>query len=256
MAVLQFKFDESYNERIMCVGGWIGNELEWKRLESRWQKRIDFENAHHQSNQQITRFHASHLNARDQEFKNWTQEMSISFSKKLIGLAAKRSMGAVCIVADMDALKEVFPEGDPNRQHSTYALCIKQMMVEIGHIIREFFPGDQVLLIHDHGNWDAEALDGYNKMVNDANWEPRNLFVGLSPMTGKQSVGLQVADLIAYEIFRMAKAKEALSTDGMRGAMREIIKKEIPLAAKYMNLQAVKALRKIMADSGKYGIDE
>jgi len=44
VAVLQFKFDESYDHQIMAVGGWIATELEWKRLEGSWQRYVDAEN--------------------------------------------------------------------------------------------------------------------------------------------------------------------------------------------------------------------
>jgi ethanolamine utilization microcompartment shell protein EutS len=251
VAVLQFKFDESFNERFMCVGGFIGAESEWKKLEKLWQKRVDFENAHNQADQQITRFHASHINAHDHEFKNWDKEMCKKFGQKLIGLIGKRSIGAIAIAADIDALKSVFPsEDDSVRKDSTYALCIRQMMVEIGHIMREYFPGDQVLLIHDHGDWDIQALAAYNRMVDDPKWISRELFVSIAPMTGAESVGLQAADLIAYEMFRRVKDKELKNSDDMRAAMKEMKKRGVPVAARYMDINGVKALRRIMEESG------
>jgi hypothetical protein len=172
--------------------------------------------------------------------------MSVAFSKKLIGFIAKRQMGAVCIACDMDALKEVFPEGKSNRQDSTYALCIKQMMIEIAHIVNQYFPGDQVLLLHDHGSWDKQALHAYNQMVDDPAWAARKMFVGLLPRTWQQSVGLQAADLAAYETYRRAKAKEISNDEGMRGALQEMLRKKIPISSKYMSLKAVEALREIM----------
>jgi hypothetical protein len=252
MAVLNFKFDESYDQQIMCVGGLIGNEFEWKRLESRWQKRIDTENAHSRRDQQISRFHASHLNAFDHEFANWDRAKSIKFSKRLIGLIAERGLGAIAIAPDMDAIKEVFPKGGESRQRSTYVLCIKQMMVDIAHIMRDYFSGDQVFLIHDHGNWDAEALRGYNLMVNDENWKPRHLFLGLLPLTSPQAVGLQAADMIAYEVFRGVKAKTSSPDASMRGAIQEMLNRQIPMSARWINLDAAKALYRVMKKSGKY----
>jgi hypothetical protein len=249
---LNFKFDESYDQQIMCVGGWIGNEFEWKRLESRWQKRIDFENAHSRPDQQITRFHASHLNAFTYEFEHWDKDKSLNFSKRLIRLIAERGVGAIAVASNMDAIKEVFPKGGESRQRSTYVLCIKQMMVDIAHIMRDHFRGDQVLLVHDHGNWDAEALKGYKLMIDDERWEPRHLFVGLLPMTAPQSVGLQAADMIAYEVFRGVKAKTSSSDAALRGVIQEMLNKEIPISARWIDLGAAKALYKVMKESGKY----
>jgi hypothetical protein len=232
----------------MCVGGWIANELEWKRLECLWQKRIDFQNAHCQPNQKISRFHASYLNAYGHEFKNWDKAMSIRFSKKLIALISKRKMGAICVGTDMSVLKNVFPDGKSDRRSSTYTLCMKQIMVDIGHIMREHFPGDQVLLIHDHGDWDTEALAGYNMMVDDIRWEPRHHFLGLVSMTWRQAIGLQAADLIVYEIFKRLKSKVIDDSEKIRAPLRQLANNRMPISAKYINEAVLEKLRRLMGE--------
>jgi hypothetical protein len=237
----------------MCVGGWIANELEWKKLETHWQKRIDFENAHSEPNQRISRFHASHLNAFDHEFENWDKARSLRFSKKLIHMLSLRKMGAIAIACDMDAIREVFPKGDEVAlKRRTYVLCIKQLMVEIAHTIEAYFPDDTVLLMHDHGDWDEQALRGYNLMIDDPAWKYRGLFEGITPKTGKASVGLQAADMIAYEVFRGVKDRTKNPDAAMRGATQEMLNKQIPLSARWINLTAAKALYRVMKDSGKY----
>jgi hypothetical protein len=62
VAVLNYRFDESYNDRFMCVGGWIGDEPEWRKLESVWRAKITRENSRARPDQQITRFHATEMN--------------------------------------------------------------------------------------------------------------------------------------------------------------------------------------------------
>jgi hypothetical protein len=111
VAVLQFKVDESYDSQIMSVGGWIGDEVECKKLESTWQDRLDFENSHNRDDQQITRFHATEMNCKSGEFKNWDKDRLLRLSKKLIHMLAKRKMGAIAVACDMNAIREVFPKG-------------------------------------------------------------------------------------------------------------------------------------------------
>jgi hypothetical protein len=191
VAVLQFKFDESYDGRVMSVGGWIADEQDWKKLESTWQRRIDLENRHNRPDQQITRYHATHMNGRHEEFANWDGEMVLLLTKKLIGLLDKRKMGGIAMSCDMEAIQSVFPGGDvQGKKRRAYVLCMKQMMVEIAVIMEDIFPSDTVLLIHDHGTWDSEALEGYNLMIDDPDWPRRKLFEGLVSKTGKESVGL------------------------------------------------------------------
>lgn len=253
MAVVQFQFDESYDHQIMCVGGLIGSEHEWKRLESRWQRRIDFENFHSRPDQQISRFHATQMNCKSGEYKNWDKPKCLKLSKKLIGLVAERKMGAIAVACDMDAMREVFPKGDEaSLFRRTYILCVKQLMVDIDRAMQAYFSGDSVLLIHDSGNWDEELLAGYNLMVDEPGWAPRRIFEGLLPKTGKTGVGLQAADMIAYEIFKGVKAMTNSPDVAMRGAMQEMHDREIPMTTRWINLQAAKALYRIMKESGKY----
>ena len=45
MAIFTFKFDESYKDkRTLVVAGWFADDKQWKRVESRWQKAMAFEN--------------------------------------------------------------------------------------------------------------------------------------------------------------------------------------------------------------------
>jgi hypothetical protein len=177
MAVLLFKFDESFDSEIMVVGGWIASELEWKRLEGAWQRCIDSENERSAAEQQITRFHATEMNCQKGEFRNWDKRRRIRLSRKLINLLAKRTMGAIAVGCEMRAIQQVWPRGDQKKlKQNTYVVCMKHMMVEIAHIMEEFFPKDRVRLIHDHGSWDDQALSGFNLMVMDTEWKYAKLF--------------------------------------------------------------------------------
>jgi hypothetical protein len=257
VAVLQFKFDESYDKQIMSVGGWIATEQEWKKLESTWQRRIDFENAHSRHDQQITRFHASHMNCKDGEYKNWDKEMCLQLSKKLIDMLGKRKMGAIAVACDMDAIQTVFSKGDPETmKRRTYVLCMKQVMVHVGIVMQEIFPNDTVLLIHDHGNWDDAVLQAYNLMVDEPDWPRRDVFEGLVMKTGGNCVGLQAADMIAYEVFKGVKAKTFSGDAEMRGAMKNLAS-QAPIRAQWIDLPAAQALYRVMKESGKYpNLDE
>jgi hypothetical protein len=118
--------------------------------------------------------------------------------------------------------------------------------------MQDYLPGDSVLLIHDHGNWDEELLTGYKLMIDEPGWAPRSIFEGLLPKTGKAAVGLQAADMIAYEVFKGVKAKTNSPDVAMRGAMQEMQNREIPMTARWINSPAAKALYRVMKESRKY----
>jgi len=248
VAFLKFQFDESYNDRAMCVGGWLASELEWLKFERMWTKRLKYINSRNAPNQQITRFHAAPLNARDDEFKNWTQDMSIAFSKKFLSTIQKRDMRAICMSTDMQALHQAFPDGDPKAiQERGYILCIKQMMVEIGHTMRDHYPNDKVLLVHDRGNWDVQALNAYHWMVDDVRWEPRKYFAGIIPMSWEHSIGLQPADMVAYETFRFLKDTVLPDTEKLRSALIAMMERRLEINSKYMNARALNILSGMVA---------
>ncbi len=247
MAVLKFQFDESYGSRAMCVGGWLANELEWKRFERMWAKRLAYINSRNAPNQQVERFHAAPLNALDNEFENWDRPMSIAFSKKFMSTIQKRDMQAICMATDMNAILEVFPDTDKeNVQAKGYALCIRHMLVEIGHTMSEHYPNDQVLIVHERGNWDVEALEAYNRMVDDVRWELRKFFVGIIPMPWEQSIGLQPADMIAYETFRFVTDTVMPETEKMRDALRAIFERKLKVNAKYIHAGVLRTLKELI----------
>lgn len=244
MAILKFQFDESYNSGAMCVGGWLADELEWKRFERSWQRKIAYFNSRNAPDQQIERYHAARLNARDHEFSNWTQHMSIAFSKRLFSTIQKRKMGAICMCTDLEALIATFPGGDPQDRWSRgYVMCIKQLMVEIGHEMKENYPNDRVLLVHDSGAWDTEALEAYKCMVNDERWQSRRFFVGIKAMNWKESIGLQPADMIAYETFKFVNDTVMPNTEKLRNALSAVFDRHLKFNAKYINQKALIALR-------------
>jgi hypothetical protein len=91
-------------------------------------------------------------------------------------------------------------------------------------------------------------------MIDEPDWVRRNLFGGLVSKTGKDpsAVGLQAADMFAYEVFKGIKAK-ALSPDSeMRPVMKEFTNQRVPMRARWINLPAAQALYRIMKESGKY----
>jgi hypothetical protein len=185
------------------------------------------------------------------EFKNWTLPMRTKFGAKLMNIITRRKMGMVCCGIDLNALRQVFPDRDPKNHNRAYAICIQVIMVEIGHLMREWFPGDKVLLIHDRGNWDADALAAFNTMVGSGDWPSKDVFLSIAPMSREQSVGLQAADLIAFEAQRALQTKLIRNSEDMRWAMLQFEDKKVPRVMKYMDLATITKIRH-MVGTGIY----
>jgi hypothetical protein len=142
VAILAYKFDESYETRCFSVGGWIAEEAQWTRLEQQWRKRIDLQNRNAAPNQQITRYHAQPMNGGYEEFAHWTSGMKHRFGGKLLDIILRRKMGLICCGLDMDAQEPVFPQSDSeiDNRVRAYIICIRVLMAEIGYLMQDHSP--------------------------------------------------------------------------------------------------------------------
>lgn len=203
MAVLTLKFDESYKTRSLVIGGWIGTEKRWKRREQLWQKAIAFENKTLPLHRKISRYHAAEMNANDGEYAEWQNENArkLRFTRKLLNISGKGKMIPVAVGIDLQAFRDIFPFSDLAGVGNPYLLCMKALMQQLGGALAEHQPEDQLAIVHDRGDWDADAVQTYNQMI-DEKWEHRHRFVGITARSSQEDIGLQSADLFAYESMR------------------------------------------------------
>jgi hypothetical protein len=68
----------------------------------------------------------------------------------------------------------------------------------------------------------------------------------ITPLTWKESVGLQTADMAAYETFRVLKTKLATDETSLRYALRHLHAQGLPMIARYIDSKSVRALREMM----------
>jgi hypothetical protein len=71
-------------------------------------------------------------------------------------------------------------------------------------------------------------------------------------LTGVQSIGLQAADLIAFEAHKALYSKLVHDSNTLRKAMQSLLAKEAAIVGRYMDKEAVIRLREVMSESGKY----
>ena len=103
---LTFYVDESYNNRTFNLGGWLGEESEWNRLQSQWSKRLDLERRKHGS---LDRYHASDCSSLRSDYQGWTVTDQILHTQKFQSIITRRSLIAICSRVDLAALYRLFP---------------------------------------------------------------------------------------------------------------------------------------------------
>ncbi|MFQ5853618.1 MAG: hypothetical protein ACE5JU_23920 [Candidatus Binatia bacterium] len=247
MAIVTYKFDESYKlSRTLVVGGWVAEEKQWRRVGKLWQKAIAYENRSLPANRKISRYHAAKMNANEGEYKGWENEQyrKVRFTKKLLKIVSNGKMAAITCGIDLKAFFSVFKGNDPKDLSVPYVLCMKMLMVQIAKALQRE-PGAEhyrVALIHDHGDWDKQALEGYNALVDDVNWEHRHRFVSITPLTWRDDVGLQPADLIAYESMRWLD-DHLWSGKDMRKPLKELTGMSEHIYGSYIDRGALELLK-------------
>lgn len=114
--MLWYYCDESYHEAVYTVAGLIAEASEWNAFEKRW---------HHIPKKfGVSRFHASHLNAKGHEFEGWGAQKSKQFTVKLISRIVERRMHLVsCSVIRKPYDK--LPLLAKERLGTPYELCFK-----------------------------------------------------------------------------------------------------------------------------------
>ncbi len=252
MAVLKFQCDESYDNKHRClaVAGWVAELGEWRRLENQWSRCLDRHNAKNRPDQQITRFHATELNGFKAEFANWNPEMSRALTGNLVRILNRRNIRLVAAGIDITALNAEFPEREKIKMESAYVLCVKQVMLSLGRVLRAGFGDSRVGFVIESSQWADHAVKSYGEMIEDPRWSDRHLFQSVSVLSWKDSVGLQAADLIAFEAFKSIHAKVVKDTDQLRWALQQFVNEKLIGEVALLGKNTLKALRETMDRHG------
>jgi hypothetical protein len=148
---------------------------------------------------------------------------------------------------DLKTFLEMFPHREPEDYALPYLMCMKELMNLIGGRLKKRPAGYQVAMIHDHGDWDSLALQIFNGLVDNPNWEFRDRFISITPLNWKQDVGLQAADLIAYELMRRLDDKLWTGKE-MRIPLRKMLAMNEDIVGYYLGKQALLEFQQTLDD--------
>ena len=170
------------------------------------------ENWQTEARQQISRYHAADCSSRKGEFKGWSKEEQIEFTKGLLSVFKRRFLNVVAYSMPLQEFTSVFPECAANPVVECYRELLKFLMLEIVDQIntaKQKFKGRtkavKVVLFHDRGNYDADLRRSFNRLLNDPTSSGSEVFSTIEPLSWENSLPLQAADLIAYETFKEAQ---------------------------------------------------
>ena len=211
--VLTGYFDESYDKDVFTLCCSISNFTGWSEISRSWMKCVDAKNKslRAEGRPEISRYHSSHANARDHDFKGWAREERDQLAISLMSALHRGRAWVTTISYSLplrDFVKEFNIEGNP--LPFCYKELIKFIMLEINNqvetarkVLRQIKP-IKYTLFHERCDYDAAYLEGFNVMMNDPTFRGKGLFSTIAPIGWEDCVPLQPADMLAYEAFKDA----------------------------------------------------
>ncbi len=181
--------------RVLAVAGYAAPALEWARLEFAWKKMLRSWN--------LEAFHMVDCIHKVGEFAGWSQERSDAAIKEVVDLVVGydvHGIGAAVLLRDYDAIvtgrarREI---GEP------WHLCLRHLVFEVSRRIDRLPRSEWVAVVCDlQQQFAAEASRMYERCRETPEWPQRNRLGTLTFASRAEEVGLQVADVLAYETFR------------------------------------------------------
>jgi hypothetical protein len=191
-----------YEPKTYVVAGFFADEKTWTKVERRWRKA----NVRHN----ITRFHASHLNAKTYEYEGWSDTQKIRYRKQLLRILKdqKRKLHAVSCGLLADEYRNVINDQGRKNFGPPYLVCFKTCVTLIAKEMDEgFAPEHQFAVILDRNDMEAEAVKLFYELKDDPGFKYRSRLYGCVPANTDELTALEVADFIAYETFRLLHSK-------------------------------------------------
>lgn len=207
IVIFKFYCDESHDSptskgvepKSYVVGGFFGNQGTWEKVERRWKKRNDRAG--------VPRFHASHLNARTWEYDGWTKKQQKAYSKGILQVLKDqhRFLHGVSCGLFVDAYRRIIsPEGQIKMGHP-YLVCFKTAIAVIAQQMDEagYAPEDRFAVIIDRGDFELDAVRVFYGMKDNPKFKYGHRLESCTPGAAESFIGLQPADFVAYETFRL-----------------------------------------------------
>lgn len=266
--LLKAYMDESYSETSVFVmaavfstgKNWAHFETKWRRLLSRFNrgnlKRLGFP--------PVSRFHSADLNGSRGEFKRWDDNLRTEFIKLMlsafVGHDVRRgSYGALALGIPRAAIDKVFPEWskDDTWRGAAYYIVSQMIVQEYARLdasvrdeVSRTRPGGRLALsktelIYDRSNYNGSIERGFEMACREPQCSA--LFSGISRSTWQEAVGLQAADLTAYEVFKEMDRKATGSPRPMRKSLQALgAMKEWTGNAGYIGEEQLKQIRALV----------
>jgi hypothetical protein len=210
--------DESYgaDRNIFALSCIIARGKEWDDFERKWKRHIAAKNRQlsNAGRCSISRYHASNCSGRHGEFNGWTLDERDIFVKGLFQVFKQVPTFTVVFDLELKELCEAFPEYREDPIEAAYYWMTILLIITIGKDFQRATKSNRnvkITMFHDRtatdGKYDSTISNAFKALTNDPTFASRDMFTSIAPLSWRDCILLQSADLVAFECFKEAEAR-------------------------------------------------
>jgi hypothetical protein len=211
------KGDAPFEPASYIVGGFFADQATWNKIDVAW--------ANKNQRVGVERYHAAHLNGATYEFAGWSKNRRLQYSRSMLR-ALKRQKGKLhgisCGLYVDEYRRIINAEGQEKLGHP-YLVCFKSVIAAIAkEMDRTFRPEDRFSVVLDQNKWGKDAVELFYWMKGHPGFRYASRLEDCESGDSAKCIGLQVADFVAYESFKLMHGKRNGATE-MRKALASML---------------------------------
>jgi hypothetical protein len=181
--------------RVLAMATYAAHAVEWARLEHDWKRLL--------GRMGVATFHMVDCVHRVRDFEGWSQERSNAAIREVVDLILGfnvHGLAAAVLLGDYD---QIVTGRARDEVGTPWHLCFRDLLRGVSERIERLPQSEWVAFVCDlQDEFSAEAERLYRRIRETPNWPNRNRLGTLTFGSRLDWVGLQVADVLAYETFR------------------------------------------------------
>lgn len=194
----------------------------------------------------VPRFHAAHLNSKANEYKGWDDDKKNAYSAELLEILrveGKRVYALSCGIFADDYRRIISAEGR-RKMGSPYVACFNSLITLVAQSMDAagaFSSQDRFSVVLDPDEGYAQAVDSFFRMKANSAFPHRERLFSCSQSTMEDTVCLQAADLIAYEVFKRLHSKRR-GVEVIRYPLQSMMKGNV-VSERFFGAETLEAMR-------------
>jgi hypothetical protein len=150
-------------------------------------------------------FHATALNHGKEEYQGWSKDKRVGYSAELLAILTAQKARLVAYNCGMraDAYRRIISDEGRSKLGPPWFACFKSCIAMITQHMNTLPPEDRVSVIVEGGSgFDVLAVDFFGRLAANPIFPYRHRLKTCITAKPCEAIGLQAADLMAYEYFR------------------------------------------------------